>query len=80
MKRQGGVKMGEGLKRAVAAAKATRSKKLQRTVTAPDYGNDTCNRLAVILVALSQMDPRERSATFGYLRASYADEWPRDSF
>lgn len=59
--------------------KTTKSK-LQTTVTAPDYGNDTCNRLAVILVALAQMDPRERSATFGYLKATYADEWPRDPY
>lgn len=56
------------------------AKKLQKTVTAPDYGNDTCNRLAVILVALGQMDERERSATFGYLKATYRDEWPSDAY
>jgi hypothetical protein len=55
-------------------------KKLQTTVTAPDYGDETCNRLAVILVALAQMDARARSATFGYLKATYSDEWPRDPY
>lgn len=55
-------------------------KKFQTTVQAKDYGNDTCNRLAVILVALKQMEPNERSATFGYLKATYRDEWPSDPY
>lgn len=54
--------------------------KLQKTVQSTDYGNDICNRLAVILVALNQMDPRERSAAFGYLKATYSDEWPREPY
>jgi hypothetical protein len=59
--------------------KATK-KKLQTTVTTPDYGDETCNRLAVIMVALAQMDARDRAATFGYLKATYSDEWPRDPY
>ena len=59
---------------------AKETRKLQKTVTAPDYGNETCNRLAVILVALKQMEPNERAATFGYLKATYREEWPGDPY
>ena len=55
-------------------------KKLQETVQVKDWGEPSINRLAVILIALEQMDVRERSATFGFLKSKYDAEWPRDSY
>jgi hypothetical protein len=43
------------------------------------HGADTpIGRCCSSLVEM--VDPRERSATFGYLRATYGDEWPRDPY
>ncbi|HZR77356.1 hypothetical protein [Bradyrhizobium sp.] len=59
---------------------ARKPAKSQQTVVVKDYGEDTVNRLAVILKALEQMDERSRLATLGYIKATYPKEWPSDSY
>jgi hypothetical protein len=56
------------------------TKKLQETVQVKEWGEPAINRLAVVLTALEQMDARERSATFGFLKSKYDSEWPRDNY
>lgn len=56
------------------------AKKVQKTVVVKDYGDDSINRLAVILYAMEQMDERERAATFGFLKSKYSAEWPRENY
>jgi hypothetical protein len=55
-------------------------KKLQETVQVKDWGEPSINRFAVALIAIEQMNARERSATFGYLKSKYETEWPRENF
>lgn len=55
-------------------------KKLQQTVQVKDWGEPAINRLAVVLIALEQMDARERSAAFGLLKSKYEAEWPRSEY
>jgi hypothetical protein len=55
-------------------------KKLQETVQVKDWGEPHIDRLAVILIALEQMDARERSAVFGFLKSKFSEEWPRGEY
>lgn len=61
------------------AAKAPRIK-LQQTVKVKDYGDDSINRLAVILYALEGMDARERHAALAFIKSKHSAEWPADNF
>jgi hypothetical protein len=44
--------------------------KLQK-IKVKDYGDDWLNRLAVILVTLAKMEPRERDATLEFIVSKY---------
>lgn len=59
---------------------AKKAVKLQETVQVKEWGEPAINRLAVVLIALEQMDERERSATLGFLKSKYASEWPRSEY
>ncbi len=60
--------------------KIPKRQKLQETVKVKDWGEPHINRLAVVLIALEQMDERERSAVFGFLRSKYSAEWPSSQY
>ena len=50
-----------------------------RTVPAPREeapATEWVKRLGEIVTAIEAMGPRERAATFAYLKSKYAEDWP----
>lgn len=54
--------------------------KTQQTVQVKDYGDDSLNRLAVVLKGLEQMDETQRAAALGYIKTTFRKEWPSDAY
>lgn len=51
------------------------TKKL-RKVSAPDYGDEEINRLALADITIGQMTSEERLRFLIWIRAKYNGEWP----
>lgn len=54
------------------------AKKKTITQTVTDYGEESVNRLARMVEALTAMDANERSAALNYLKSRFRSDWPSD--
>lgn len=52
----------------------------QQVIKVKNYGDDWINRLAVMMVTLEKMEPRERLAAFRFAKSKFEAEWPSDTY